>query len=102
MSTYSPKSITAEPKKLFESGNIFSYQASVLDDNRVVLYKKGKQLGDGFYIVEISSNSGGIAITAFDVEKSQSLLMSIGSQKANECLERFEYNFEHLASCLRV
>ena len=63
-------SSTSEPKKLFESGNIFSYQASVLDENRVVLYKRGKQLGDGFYIVEISTTSGGIAIIAFNVEKS--------------------------------
>lgn len=62
--------MTSEPKKLFESGNIFSYQSSVLDENRVVLYKRGKQLGDGFYIVEISTDSTGLAITAFNVEKS--------------------------------
>ncbi len=62
--------MTSEPKKLFESGNLFSYQASVLDENRVVLYKRGKQLGDGFYVVEISTTSEGLAITAFNVEKS--------------------------------
>lgn len=31
-------------------------QAENLDENRVVLYKKSKQLGQGYYIVEISSN----------------------------------------------
>ena len=32
-------------------------QADSLDENRIVLYKKGKQLGSGYYIVEISSNN---------------------------------------------
>lgn len=32
-------------------------QASILDENRIVLYKRGKQVGRGYYIVEISSNN---------------------------------------------
>lgn len=32
-------------------------QADKLDENRIVLFKKGKQLGRGYYIVEISSNN---------------------------------------------
>ena len=35
----------------------FAKQADDLDENRVVFYKKGKQLGNGYYIVEISSNN---------------------------------------------
>jgi len=31
--------------------------AENLDENRVVLYKKSKQLGQGYYVVEISSNN---------------------------------------------
>ena len=32
-------------------------QADSLDENRIVLYKKGQQLGNGYFIVEISSNN---------------------------------------------
>lgn len=32
-------------------------QANVLDENRIVLYKRGKNIGKGYYIVEISSNN---------------------------------------------
>lgn len=32
-------------------------QADILDENRIVLYKRGKLLGNGYYIVEISSNN---------------------------------------------
>jgi hypothetical protein len=32
-------------------------QAEILDENRIVLYKRGKLLGNGYYIVEISSNN---------------------------------------------
>ena len=44
------------------------YQASILDVSRAVHYKKGKQLGDGFYIVEISSGKETLYITAFNIE----------------------------------
>ena len=32
-------------------------QANILDENRIVLFKKGKQISRGYYIVEISSNN---------------------------------------------
>jgi hypothetical protein len=32
-------------------------QANILDENRIVLYKRGKNVGQGYYIVEISSNN---------------------------------------------
>ena len=32
-------------------------QADCLDENRVVLYKKGRLIGEGYFIVEISSNN---------------------------------------------
>ena len=32
-------------------------QADVLNENRIVLYKRGKLVGNGYYIVEISSNN---------------------------------------------
>jgi hypothetical protein len=32
-------------------------QAEKLDANRIVLYKKGRPLGKGYYVIEISSNS---------------------------------------------
>jgi hypothetical protein len=39
------------------SMNSCQKQASKLDENRIVLYKKGKQLGLGYYIIEVSSNT---------------------------------------------
>ena len=32
-------------------------QATILDENRIVLYKRGKNIGKGYFIVEISSNN---------------------------------------------
>lgn len=42
--------------KLTKSSTVVR-QATILDENRIVLYKRGKQIGRGFYIVEISSNN---------------------------------------------
>lgn len=56
-------------KKLTESRTVVNRQASILNENRIVLYKKGKRMGRGYYILEISSCHTTMYITAFNVEK---------------------------------
>ena len=56
-------------KKHSESRTVVNRQASILSENRIVLYKKGKRMGRGYYIVEISSCHTTMFITAFNVEK---------------------------------
>ena len=68
--------------KLFESRTVINRQASILDEKRIVLFKKGKQMGGQFYIVEISSNNEHIFITAFSVEKTQTLLLEIPERRS--------------------
>ena len=58
-----------------------------MDENRIVLYKKGKSLGSGYYIVEISSNNSILYIAAFDVESPESLLIELPEVKAKDILE---------------
>jgi hypothetical protein len=41
-------------------------------------------------------------ITAFNVECNESLLLEIKQPQAKEILQKFEFDFEQLASCLRV
>lgn len=55
-------------KRLVESRNVIPYAASILHEDRTVHYKKGKQLGDGFYIIEISSTNSMLYISAVNVE----------------------------------
>lgn len=95
----SPRSMS---KKLTESRTVVNRQASILDENRIVLYKKGKRMGRGYYIVEISSGHTQLYITAFNVEKPQSLILEIPEKRARFILEQFEHDFEALAQCLRV
>mmetsp|Transcript_17341 Transcript_17341/g.16546 ORF Transcript_17341/g.16546 Transcript_17341/m.16546 type:complete len:177 (+) Transcript_17341:387-917(+) len=57
-------------------------QADILDENRIVLYKKGKQISNGYYIVEISSNNTHLFIAAYDVETPESLLLEVSERKA--------------------
>lgn len=64
-------------------------QAETLDENRIVLYKKGKQLGNGYYIVEISSNNSFLFIAAYDVESPGSLLIELPEKKAQEIMNEF-------------
>ena len=62
----SPRS---KAKRLTESRTIVDRQASILNENRIVLYKKGKLMGKGYYIVEVSSCHTEMFITAYNVEK---------------------------------
>ena len=57
-------------------------QAENLDENRIVLYKRSKQLGQGYYIVEISSNNTHLFIAAYDVESPESLLIELPEKRA--------------------
>lgn len=77
-------------------------QAEALDENRIVHYKKGKQLGNGYYIVEISSNSNNLFIAAYDVESTESFLITLPEKRANELMVEFENNYELMASSLQV
>ena len=77
-------------------------QAEALDENRIVLYKKGKQLGQGYYIVEISSNNTHLFIAAYDVESPESLLIELPEKRATDILKEFENDYESMASSLQV
>lgn len=77
-------------------------QANVLDNNRIILYKKSKQLGrkdesehkSGLFIVEISSSNNNIYVAAFDVDSPESLLIELDGSKSNEILAKFGNDYE--------
>jgi|LauGreDrversion4_2_1035121.scaffolds.fasta_scaffold108766_2 hypothetical protein len=75
-------------------------QAECLDENRIVLYKKGMQLGQGYFIVEISSNNLSLFIAAYDVESPESLLIELPEKKAEEIMKEFNSDYDKMASCL--
>ena len=77
-------------------------QAENLDENRIVLYKRSKQLGQGYYIVEISSNNTHLFIAAYDVESPESLLIELPERKAQDILKEFNGEYEQMASSLQV
>jgi len=69
-------------------------QAENLDENRIVLYKRSKQLGQGQYLVEISSNNTHLFIVAYDVESPESLLIELPERRAQEILVEFKNDYE--------
>lgn len=66
------------------------------------MYKKGKQLGQGYYIVEISSNNTHLFIAAYDVESPESLLIELPERRAQDILNEFGNDYESMASSLQV
>ena len=59
-------------------------------------------MGRGYYIVEISSCHTTMYITAFNVEKPQSLILEIPEKRARYILEQFDHDVEQLAGSLTV
>lgn len=51
-------------------------------------------MGNGFYIVEISSNSQNLYITAFNIEFTESLMLQINALSSKNLLKKFDYDFE--------
>ena len=58
-----------------ESRELLPYAANVLHENRTVHYKRGKQLGDGHYVVEMSSMGESLLVCAANVERAESLVL---------------------------
>lgn len=87
---------------LLNKSNVIARQAEALDENRIVLYKRGKQLGNGYYIVEISSNNTHLFIAAYDVESPESLLIELPEAKAQAIMSEFKNDYEYMASSLQV
>ena len=77
-------------------------QAENLDENRIVLYKRSKQLGQGYFIVEISSNNSHLFIAAYDVESPESLLIELPERRAQDILREFQSDYERMANSLQV
>lgn len=77
-------------------------QAEHLDENRIVLYKRSKQLGQGYFIVEISSNNAHLFISAHDVESPESFLIELPEKRAQEILKEFNKDYEKMANSLQV
>eukprot|EP00347_Sterkiella_histriomuscorum_P011499 403372221 len=83
-------------------GDLVVRQAGILDENRIVLYKRGKQIANGYYIVEISSNNTHLFIAAYDVESPESLLIEIPEAKAQNILLQFKNDYDQIASSLNI
>ena len=75
-------------------------QAEALDENRIVLFKGSKQLGQGYYIVEISTNNTHLFIAAYDLESPESLLIELPEKRAQSILNEFQNDYSAMASSL--
>ena len=60
-----------------KSHSHFPIRKSDIDENRIVLYKKGRMISDHYYIVEISQNNQQFMISAYDVESPENYLITI-------------------------
>ena len=59
-------------------------------------------MGQGYYIVEISSNSTYLYIAAFDIQSSESFLITLPEKRANELMVEFQNNYEMMSESLQV
>ena len=59
-------------------------------------------MGQGYYIVEISSNNTHLFIAAYDVESTESLLIELPEKKAQDILNEFNSDYEKMACSLQV
>ena len=74
------------------------------------MYKKSKQLGrkddslnkSGMFVVEISSSNNSLFVAAFDVDSPESLLIELDGTKSVEILQKFNNDYESMASSLQV
>jgi hypothetical protein len=66
------------------------------------LYKKRKNLGEGYYVVEVSSWEGNLCLAAFDTKTPESLLIELPENRAQHILNEFKNNYEFMSNSLQV
>jgi hypothetical protein len=59
-------------------------------------------LGEGFYVVEISSWEGNLCLAAFDTKSPESLLIELPENRAQHILNEFKNNYEFMSESLQV
>ncbi len=59
-------------------------------------------MGNGYYIVEISSNNSCLFIAAYDVESPESFLIELSEKKAEDIMKEFNNDYESMSSCLQI
>lgn len=59
-------------------------------------------MGNGYYIIEISSNNSCLFIAAYDVESPESFLIELTEKKAEDIMIEFSNDYEVMSSCLQI
>jgi hypothetical protein len=59
-------------------------------------------MGNGYYIIEISSNKSCLFIAAYDVESPESFLIELTEKKAEDIMREFSNDYEVMSSCLQI
>ena len=59
-------------------------------------------MGNGYYIIEISSNNSCLFIAAYDVESPESFLIELTEKKAEDIMREFSNDYEVMSSCLQI
>jgi hypothetical protein len=59
-------------------------------------------MGNGYYIVEVSSNNACLFIAAYDVESPESFLIELTEKKAEDIMKEFNNDYEQLSTCLQI
>ena len=69
---------------------VSSPEKANIDDNRAVVYKKGKMINDQYYIVEMSYNEYNFFICAFDIETSNTMVRTMSSDNGTALMNGFD------------
>jgi hypothetical protein len=73
-----------------------------LDPTRVVVFKKGRALNTGYYIVEFSYTSVNFLIVAFDIENNEYFLKKMNVNETEQMFISFDNNYDSIADNLYI
>lgn len=73
-----------------------------LDPSRIVVFKKGRALNAGYYIVEFSYTSYYFLIVAFDIETNDYFVKKLNCDETEQMFNYFENNYDNIADNLSI
>lgn len=102
MNTYLSQKLFGKKKKSQINNANIGPKEIKLDPSRVVVFKKGRLLENGYFIIEFSYTNSYFWVAAFDIETNEYFARRLTPKETEAVFIDFENNYDTIASAIQI
>ena len=102
MGSYLEKKIFGRKKYSSVSSTNLGPKQIKLDPSRVIVFKKGRALNQGYFIIEFSYTKSYFWITAYNLETNEQFMKKMNSSETEACFKHFNNSYDAIANSISI